>query len=205
MIGYASRTGTRRNLAALRAAGWRLLVTPACLRTEGFPYALDNGAWSAAQRGTPWDPDAFLRALMQLGMGADFVVIPDVVGDGRASLRRSHSWLPILHGRTRRLLFPTQDGMERDPDAVAPILGASVGLFVGGTTAWKLATLGFWGQMAARTGCYLHVGRVNTQRRIARCHAAGADSFDGTSITRYGRTLAELEPARRQGGLRLYA
>ena len=29
MIAYASRTGTRRNLAALRAAGWRLLVSAA--------------------------------------------------------------------------------------------------------------------------------------------------------------------------------
>lgn len=27
MIGYASRTGTRRNLAALREADWRLLVS----------------------------------------------------------------------------------------------------------------------------------------------------------------------------------
>lgn len=48
MIAYASRTGTRRNLAAIREAGWRLLVSAAsCLRNEGFPYALDNGAWSA--------------------------------------------------------------------------------------------------------------------------------------------------------------
>lgn len=45
MIGYASRTGTRRNLDALRAAGWRLMVSArGALRTEGFPYALDNGA-----------------------------------------------------------------------------------------------------------------------------------------------------------------
>jgi hypothetical protein len=45
MAGYASRTGTRRNLAALRDAGWRLLVSAeAELRTEGMRYALDNGA-----------------------------------------------------------------------------------------------------------------------------------------------------------------
>src|SRR5262245_2157471 len=203
MIGYASRTGTRKNLDALRAAGWRLLVTPVCLRTEGMSYALDNGAWSAYQRGVPWDADAFLRAVGQLGMGADFVIVPDVVGDGMASLARSRTWLPFLVGRTRLLLVAVQDGM-REPD-VAPVLGQTVGLFVGGTTAWKLATLGQWGELAARVGCYLHVGRVNTQRRIARCHAAGAQSFDGTSVSRYAVTLAELEPARRQGGLRLYA
>jgi hypothetical protein len=56
MIGYASRTGTRRNLAALRAAGWRLLLSPTgVLRTEGFRYALDNGAWTAHQQGTEFD------------------------------------------------------------------------------------------------------------------------------------------------------
>ena len=53
MIGYASRTGTKRNLAALRDAGWRLLVSAAgrCEPLRGhaasFAYALDNGAWSA--------------------------------------------------------------------------------------------------------------------------------------------------------------
>ena len=202
MIGYASRTGTRRNLAALREAGWRLLVTPACPRTEGFRYALDNGAWSAHQRGVPWDADAFLQLVAALGLHADFVIIPDIVGQGPASLVRSLTWLPWLIGKTRLLLLPVQDGMTAD--MVRPYLGATVGLFVGGTTDWKLETLGLWGTLAARVGCYLHVGRVNTQRRIARCHAAGAQSFDGTSVSRYAQTLAELEPARRQGGLRLY-
>jgi len=203
MIGYASRTGTRRNLDALRAAGWRLLVTPACIRTEGMRYALDNGAWSAYRRGVAWDPDPFLDAVRQLGSGADFVVLPDIVGAGAASIRRSRTWLPFLCGYTRLVLVPVQDGV--DPADVVPLLGENVGLFIGGTTAWKLDTLGYWGGVAAKIGCYLHVGRVNTQRRIARCHAAGAQSFDGTSVTRYAATLAELEPARRQGGLLLYA
>lgn len=39
MVSYASRTGTRRNLAAMRGAGWRLLVSAAgVLRTEGFEH-----------------------------------------------------------------------------------------------------------------------------------------------------------------------
>jgi len=91
------------------------------------------------------------------------------------------------------------------PAEVGPLLAVNIGLFVGGSTAWKLETLGTWGALAAERRCYLHVGRVNTQRRIARCHAVGAQSFDGTSVSRYAATLAELEPARRQGGLRLYA
>jgi len=166
-------------------------------------YALDNGAWSAAQTGRPWDADAFLRAVAQLGAHADFIVLPDIVGAGTASLKRSRTWLPFLLGSTGLLLLPVQDGLE--PSDVLPLLGANVGLFVGGTTAWKLATVGMWGAVANRVGCYLHVGRVNTARRIARCHAAGVQSFDGTSITRYAVTLPGLEEARRQSALRLYA
>lgn len=203
MIGYASRTGTRRNLDALRAAGWRLMVTPVCPRTEGMRYAIDNGAWAAHCSGQPWNPDAFLRTVYQLGADADFLVLPDVVGVGPVSLKRSRTWLPFLLGYTRRLLIPVQDGLE--PKDVSPLVGENIGIFVGGTTEWKLKTLGLWGLFAHRTGCYLHVGRVNTQRRIARCHAAGAQSFDGTSVSRYAKTLPELDPARRQGGLTLYA
>ena len=44
-------------------------------------------------------------------------------------------------------------------------------------------------------------GRVNTQRRIRLCAAAGADSFDGTSASRYAVTLPGLDSARRQPDL----
>src|SRR5262245_43382324 len=172
------------------------MVPPPSLRTEGMRYAIDNGAWSAHVSRRPWDADAFLRAVHALGMGADFIVIPDIVGDGRASLKRSLAWFPFLLGRARLLLLPVQDGMQ--PRVIAPHLSASVGVFVGGTTAWKLETLGAWGRLAAVRGCHLHVGRVNTARRIARCQAVGAHSCDGTSVTRYAVTLPELEEARRQ-------
>ena len=93
LIAYASRTGTRRNLAALRDAGWRLLVSAAgCLRNEGFPYALDNGAWSSYQQGRPFDEPAFVRALRKLGAGADWTTLPDIVAGGHASLDLSLRW-----------------------------------------------------------------------------------------------------------------
>ena len=79
MIGYASRTGTRRNLDALRRAGWRLMVSArGPLRPERFGYALDNGAWTAFQRGEPFDVPAFDRAVALLGPGADWIVLPDI-------------------------------------------------------------------------------------------------------------------------------
>lgn len=195
MIGYASRTGTRRNLLTLRAAGWRLLVSATGVwRTEGFRYALDNGAWSAYRSGKPFDVDSFARCVEQFGARADFCVAPDQVGAGVASLRMSLDWLPRLLQRTRLVLLAVQDGCT--PADLRPHLGVRVGLFVGGTTAWKLASLPIWGRLSRDTNAYLHVGRVNTARRIRYCASVGAHSFDGTSVSRFATTMDELEAAR---------
>lgn len=201
-MAYASRTGTKRNLAALRAAGWGLLVTPAVPRTEGFErYCLDNGAWSAFCQGTAWDAGAFSALVDAVGPG-DFIVAPDIVAGGLASLALTESWLPRLPGLR---LVAVQDGIM--PSDVRPLLGPTVGIFVGGSTEWKLSTMPTWGRLAKEVGCYLHVGRVNTKRRIYMCSFVGADSFDGTSVSRYAKTLPKLDAARRQvslfGGLRV--
>lgn len=74
MIAYASRTGTKRNLAAMRTHGWRILVVAgAILQHEGFQYALDNGAWSCFKRGVSFDELAFEKAVVKLGrnLGVD--------------------------------------------------------------------------------------------------------------------------------------
>lgn len=201
VIGYASRTGGRRNLDALRAAGWRLLVSASGVhRSEGFGYAIDNGAWSAHCSGRPWDRAAFVRCLDLLGRDADWVVAPDVVLGGPASLDLSLSWLGPLLDRTARVLLAVQDG--HTADQLAGWLGPRVGLFVGGSTRWKeQSTLAIWGPLARSVGCWLHVGRVNTARRISICSAAGASSFDGTSATKFSTTLRALDAARRQTAL----
>lgn len=195
-MAYASRTGTRRNLAALRDAGWRLMVSArGVLRTEGFRYSLDNGAWTAFQRGEPFDVDAFEAALALLGDDADFVVAPDVVLGGLDSLRFSESWLPRLE-RYRLVLVPVQNGMA--PDDVRGLLGARVGIFVGGDAEWKERSLPMWARLAGELGCHLHVGRVNTVRRIKVCAIAGVDSIDGSSVSRFACNLPRLDAARRQ-------
>lgn len=200
MIAYASRTGTRRNLRALADRGWRLLVSAAgVLRHEGFRYALDNGAWSAFTQGRPWDEAAFLRALSMLGRGSDWAVLPDIVAGGRASLDLSLRWMRRVLDEAPVALLAVQDGMSVED--VRPFLGARVGVFVGGSTAWKLATLQSWGQLAQSVGAWCHVGRVNTARRIGLCAMAGATSFDGTSATRFAKNVQRLDHARRQPAL----
>lgn len=195
MIAYASRTGTRRNLAALRTAGWRLMVSArGVLRDEGFRYALDNGAWTAHQLGEPFDVAAFERAVDLMGYGADFIVLPDIVAGGMDSLKLSLSWMDRL--REFRTLIPVQDGMS--PRDVGDHVSTTRGIFVGGSTEWKLSTMEMWGRCAAEWRCWLHVGRVNSVKRVALCASAGATSFDGSSVTRYAVTLPKLDNSRRQ-------
>lgn len=203
MIAYASRTGTKRNLDMLRQLDWRLLVSAAGVwRTEGFSWAGDNGAWSDFQEGKPFDEGRFRRFLDWAAVQirpADFIVAPDIVAGGRASLDYSVSWLPRLKGAPcERLLLAVQDGMtEAD---VAPLLAdqSFAGVFVGGTTEWKLETLPGWVALAHSFGAWAHAARVNTVKRINRCLAADADSFDGSAATRFAAAAPPLDAARRQ-------
>lgn len=200
MIAYAAQTGNKRTTRMLLAAGWGVMISPASRGkpVEGMRYAIDNGAWSAFVKGTKWDAGAFLKLMEAAASDADFAVVPDIVGGGLSSLERSAQWIPRLRGSCR-LLLPVQDGMTQAD--VEPLLRGGVGIFLGGTTQWKLDTMIAWGSLAASKGLYLHVGRVNTARRLSLCAAAGADSFDGSSVSKFSRTLAELDYARRRGVL----
>lgn len=213
MIVYASRTGTARNLAAFRLAGWRVLVSATgVLRTEGFPYAIDNGAWTSFCAGRPFDDAAFVRVVELLGSDADWVVAPDVVGGGADSLALSTRWLPWLLARTARVLVPVQNGM--DAGDVVHLIGPRVGIFVGGddlaprppikprpVPTWKERTAAYWARLARANGAYCHVGRVNTRARIRICAAAGVDSIDGTSGSRFAVSVPKVDAWRRQPSL----
>ena len=198
---YASRTGTRRNLDALRGAGWGLLVSRAGVwRTEGFDnYVLDNGAWSDFQASRPFDGEAFERLIDQLGARARWIVLPDIVAGGLASLELSLRWSNRCLSACPMVLLAVQDGMtEAD---VSPFVGPAIGLFLGGSTSWKISTMAAWGAFCRSRGVHYHVARVNTGRRMAMAVAAGADSVDGTSASRYATTTRMLDLASRQTDL----
>ena len=193
---YASRTGTRKNLAVLRRNGWRLLVSArGVLRNEGFPYAIDNGAWTSHQRGEPFDVGAFERAVEWGGSGADWLILPDIVGGGVDSLRVSMEWAPRLSG-IAPLLLAVQDGMT--PADVSPIVGDDIGIAVGGSTGWKLDTIPQWGRLAASKSCRLHALRVNSIRRLRLCQDAGCTSFDGSGPSRFAAHGERMSRALRQ-------
>lgn len=201
MIGYASNTGTRRNLDALRASNWRILLTPDNPRPpERLKFAIDNGAWKAFRQGTQFDAEAFADLVDRFGCAADFVVLPDIVAGGMNSLELSRSWIPKLRP-LKNLLLPLQDGM--DAESVGAVLREhrNVGLFLGGSTEFKLREMYAWGLVAHSWLRWYHVGRVNSARRIRLCAEAGVDSFDGTSATMYAKSLPLLESSRQQPSL----
>ena len=198
MIGYASFTSNKRNRAALRSAYWRLLIAPAShdVNMDGMPYALDNGAWRAFKAGKDFDEAAFRELVDRHGSQADWVVAPDVVEGGVASLRLSLCWLAPLLVRTPHVLIAVQDGIE--PSDLVSVVSRRVGIFLGGSTSWKLASMRQWGEFCAEQRCYFHVGRVNTFKRVALAQYAGADSIDGSSASRYSINLPKLNNGIRQ-------
>ena len=139
-----------------------------------LPYALDNGAFPAWVNGEPWDRDGFLALVARAaksGQAPLWVVVPDAVGDRSATLALWGEWAPRLSTYGWPLAFAVQDGMS-----AADVPSEASVVFVGGTTAWKWRTLADWCSAFPR----VHVGRVNTERRLWQCWRSGAESCDGT-------------------------
>ena len=205
MIAYASATGTKRNIEAIRKAGWRFMLTPLNRNPAGLDYCIDNGAFSCWTTGQPFDAAGFRALVRDRGEGAEFIVVPDVVTDAAATFDQFPEWHAELEPTGARLLLALQDGMTEGQ--VAGLLSdyPRAGLFLGGSTEWKLATMAAWGELAREAGRYYHVARVNSARRIIQAQACGADSFDGTSATRYAVTLPMLDACRRQGAFAMPA
>ena len=185
MIPYAAQSsGPNRRLLA--EAGWRAFVSPDTFAKNGDPvtrYALDNGAWGAHLHEVPWDAAVFEQLVDRLGASSDFVVIPDVVADRSRTLAMATTWIPRLAGLP--LYLAVQDEMtEAD---LGPFVDSLEGIFVGGSTSWKLETMAAWGSICRGLDLRMHVGRVNTANRIRRCGDAGATSFDGSSVARFAR------------------
>jgi hypothetical protein len=208
---YASNCGPGRNREAIRAAGFGVLLNPADPHhwdVSGMPYVLDNGAWVAFLNETDFDPEPFERLLEARGDGADFIILPDIVAGGMASLELSLRWTNRCLAVCPLVLIAVQDGME--PADLAPYVGTSVGIFMGGSTAWKLARMQEWGEFCASRpcahplgghGCWYHIGRVNTLRRFSLAAMAGADSADGSSASRYSVNVPKLQRGRDRGAL----
>lgn len=143
MICYASRTGTKRNLAVLRAHGWGLLVSRAGVwRTEGFDRICgDNGAWADFQAGRSFNEDAYDRFLDWIAGQTipDWLVLPDIVAGGLESLALSMRYLNRCRSIAPLVLIAVQNGMTTDdlaPSSVHKSVSFLGGLPTGKSSGW---------------------------------------------------------------------
>jgi hypothetical protein len=173
----ASNTGIRTGYLAGRFPGkiGSLLGPGERKRPYSFmPYALDNGAYGAWAKRKPWQKEPWLALLDWAKLNGRpplWVVVPDVHQDREATIRNWSLYSPLASAYGWPLAFAIQDGMvNTDIPSDAEVI------FVGGSDDWRQSTLNRWCNDFPR----VHVGRVNSYRRLWRCHEAGAESCDGT-------------------------
>lgn len=176
-------TKTMRDLGCQKNLG-HLLSPNAANDPRKFhlPWAADNSAFSCFSR------DKFLRMLDSMAwLSPLWVVAPDVVGDAQRTIDLFGVWREEIVGRGFPIAFVAQDGLTME---MLSELWAQIDcLFIGGSTEFKLscASVEFIRE-AQNKGKLVHVGRVNSLERIRWAHVAGADSVDGSSMSRFGNT-----------------
>lgn len=108
-----------------------------------------------------------------------FATAPDVVGDAVTTLELAQRWLPVIRGAGYRAALVAQDGLE-DLDVPWPSLDV---LFIGGTTEWKLGPgATHVVREAVARGVPVHMGRVNSRKRLLWARDLGCASADGTFL-----------------------
>lgn len=156
------------------------IVTPATgNRLEpGRRWCADNAAFTG---GYPGD-DAYLAWLTdRLPMVAEcaFAVAPDVPFGAAATLKLSAPMLPRIRALGYPVALCAQDGLE---DLTVPWDDFDV-LFIAGSTDWKLSpAAALIAREAKVRGKWVHMGRVNSWRRLQYAAAIGCDSCDGTYL-----------------------
>lgn len=144
----------------------------------GIPWAADNDCYQGL------DPAAFVRMLTKLAHrpGCRFVSVPDVVGDAEATAASFKAWAPVIRWFGLPVALVAQDGLE---DLRVP-WGKIDALFLGGSTEWKLGPASRQlAKEALHRGKWVHMGRVNTAKRIDVALEWGCHSIDGTGFSMY--------------------
>ncbi len=148
------------------------------IRPDGVTWAADNGCFSDR-----WDEGKWWRFLESNAHHAHsclFATLPDVVGDAWQTGIKSLPWIEPVKALGYKVAWVAQDGQELHP---LPWHDIDY-LFIGGTTEWKLGTHARnLAAEAKRRGKWVHMGRVNSERRYRYALAIGCDSVDGTYLT----------------------
>jgi hypothetical protein len=185
-------TGTLRRLLPRRPDRLGVLMVPGQGNRVGWwpagtYFACDNRAYKGL------DAVLWLRFLAKLAKAGErplWLACPDVVGDAAGTWRAYELWSPVMRDLGLPVALVLQDGVEgyghRGRLTREINEGRLAAVFVGGSTAWKegphppdLC------RQAKEAGLQVHVGRVNSARRVLhfarRAHDLGyeIDTIDG--------------------------
>lgn len=165
----------------------------------GKGYAIDNGAYSYYTKGQDFNGGAFLSLCDKYADRADWIVIPDKVGDWVETCKMAMRWINILLSYDRPLMMVAQDGAEEnDFETLRSWTRNTIvsgGIFVGGTTDWKLKHMKKIADICKEANKICHVGRVNSKKRIELCWHAGVSSVDGSGASRFNPTALIISRA----------
>jgi hypothetical protein len=147
---------------------------------DNAQYACDNGkfgkGWPGPEKWFAWLTDTVNQ------YGADrclWAVAPDVPFDAVGTLAESRPWLARIRDLGIPAAYAAQDGSE---NGLIP-WGEFDVLFLAGSTEWKISPAA--ARLAAQAkalGLDVHMGRVNSLRRMTIASTFGCDSADGTYL-----------------------
>ena len=146
------------------------------LQDTRLPIACDNGCFVG------FDKKKFVSMVKRGRRQAviQWVCCPDIIADARATHRLYQVWKDEIRGIP--LAYVLQDGAE---DIEIPFSDVAC-LFIGGTTDFKLSKTAYDIVQVGKThGNKIHMGRVNTDKRLRIAYVFGCDSVDGTGYVRF--------------------
>tara|TARA_R110002012_G_C11483940_1_gene595407 strand:- start:23 stop:634 length:612 start_codon:yes stop_codon:yes gene_type:complete len=167
----------------------RLFTPDVCARphetTESnMEYGIDNGCFVGFKE------EKFLRLLnkIQNKDNCKFVAAPDVVADYQATLDNFNIWSCVISNMNFPLAIVLQDGATIKNTPWQDIQA----VFVGGSTDWKLGEEARKLIHYAKTNnLWVHVGRVNSIKRLRYCKENKVDSVDGLAFAKYNKTYVD--------------
>ena len=177
LTGCIPKNNQMRDL--LLAEGFGIMTTPFSIRTRpslDWQWALDNGCFS-----NRWEEALWLRWLDKHTDRASalFATVPDVVSDHSATLERWEKYSEQVKGLGYRTAFVLQDGATIE---TIPMKQMDA-LFIGGSTKYKLSDEArLIVEQCKKEGKWIHMGRVNSRRRMQIAFDWGCDSVDGTFL-----------------------
>lgn len=182
----------------------------ACLTRDTFnsvtankmPWFLDNGAFHDFKTQKVFNSTKFYNRLLKVEIEVrqgilsepDFVVVPDIVGEGLKSLVRSLEWVEYLDDvfPHNKYYLAVQDGMSFTH--IENVIKARKfdGIFIGGSKPWKYKNGKTLVDIAHKYGLPVHCGGIGTRKNIMWAKSIGIDSVDSGVAMIHPRHLNDV-------------